>query len=77
MLVTAAAGVLLSAAQAADGTDKVRFNFRDAGGAKSSLGVARLERIRKRSQWHDKTADEVAQMLEQDADLVRRADLGL
>lgn len=47
-----------------------KFDFTDCGGAKACLGLARLERVRKRSGKSHQSADELAKDLDKDKDLV-------
>lgn len=64
------AAVLVPRAEARLDTGTARFS--SCGGAESCLGKARLRRILKRSHWHHrKSAEELAQQLDKDGDLVR------
>lgn len=49
---------------------KGKKDFAACGGAKACMGVQKLDRIRRRSGMAHKTVDELAQILDQDKDLV-------
>jgi hypothetical protein len=67
LLTTAVACLLLLSLSCANAERK--FNF-PPGSAKASLGVSRLARIKNRSKQQEMTVDELANLIEQDADLV-------
>lgn len=58
------------AAVALPGTEKVMFNFKVPGGAKGALGVTRLARIRRVNGQMNKSIRQLAQMLQDQDDLV-------
>lgn len=71
VLVTAVAVLLmLLLCDAASPADKVRFDFKNPGGAKAALGLGRLQNIRRVNEQQDKTLDELAKLLEDQNDLV-------
>jgi hypothetical protein len=78
LLTVAAVLVLVTLTQAAPqrqqqqkpDTWKGKKDFEACGGAKACMGVQKLDRIRRRSGMGHKTVDEVAQILDQDDDLV-------
>lgn len=49
---------------------KGKKDFAACGGAKACMGAQKLDRIRRRSKMSHKTVDEVAQILDEDDDLV-------
>lgn len=59
-------------ATAASVRPAVIHNFGSCGGAKSCLGVSKLERVRRRSGWKHQTTDQLARELDSDADLVSK-----
>lgn len=62
--------VLSSFAAAKPSTTKNKDDFKACGGAKKCLGVARLERIRRRSGVDHKSVDAIAAQIDEDGDLV-------
>jgi hypothetical protein len=62
--------VLSSLAAAKPPTTKNKDDFKACGGAKKCLGVARLERIRRKSGVDHKSVDAIAAQIDEDGDLV-------
>jgi hypothetical protein len=67
LTTTVASLLLLLSLSCVDGARK--FDF-PRGSAKSRLGVSKLARIQNRSKQHHMTVDELANLIEQDSDLV-------
>lgn len=54
---------------------RLKFDFKTRGSARAQLGLSKLARIQKRSGQTHRTLDQLAELIEQDPDLVSYPDL--